>query len=152
MEKIASEQLSVASPNTNDDISNSLLDYQIAVADNLSMDMPSCVSSTDDQSTETTVKLSNSTQAVQNNSQSVLNMIFRNLKCCQHKWLKHSNLSAKRVAFKMKLDYLKETSRALALMSQLSMQAVGCDMTLEELTKRLPELSKQSTLNRTDKL
>jgi structural maintenance of chromosome 4 len=32
------------------------------------------------------------------------------------------------------------------------MQAVGCDTTREELTKRLPELRKQSTLSETDKL
>ncbi len=59
----------------------------------------------------------------------------------------------RRAAIQEEIRSLEKNIKSLSInVPKLSMQAAGCDTTREELTKRLPELRKQSTLSETDKL
>lgn len=63
------------------------------------------------------------------------------------------NCRQKRAAIQDEVRSLERSIKSLSInIPKLTMQAVGCDTTREELTKRLPELRKQSTLSETDKV
>jgi len=63
------------------------------------------------------------------------------------------NCRQRRAAIQEEIRSLEKNIKSLSInVPKLSMQAAGCDTTREELTKRLPELRKQSTLSETDKL
>ncbi len=63
------------------------------------------------------------------------------------------NCRQTRAAIQDEVRSLERNIKSLSInVPKLAMQAVGCDTTREELTKRLPELRKQSTLSETDKM